>query len=51
MGRYKVHIETTNRGVYDTIRRQENQIVADDLMEVVTQFNTLYSNTFVEGLT
>lgn len=35
MGRHRVHIESTNRGVYDTIRRQEEQIVADDLQEVV----------------
>lgn len=47
----KIHIETTNRDVYDTIRIQNQFGLQEDQVEVYLLFNTLYTNHFKEGST
>ena len=46
-----LHIETTNRHVYDTIRHQEHIFLDEDQLEVYSMFNTIYANHFAEGKT
>ena len=46
-----LHIETTNRHVYDTIRHQEHIFLEDEQLEVYSMFNTIYANHFAEGKT
>ncbi|WOG89915.1 hypothetical protein DCAR_0209155 [Daucus carota subsp. sativus] len=47
----KIHIETTNRDVYDAIRVQNHFGIQEDQLEVYRLFNTLYTNHFKEGST
>ncbi|KAL1808715.1 hypothetical protein ACET3Z_025705 [Daucus carota] len=49
--REKIHIETTNRDVYDTIRIQNQFGLQEDQVKVYRLFNTLYTNHFKEGST
>lgn len=51
LGFHKTHIELDNREAYDTIRVQEFIHLPPDLEETFGQFNTLFSNQFVEDMT
>ncbi|WOG97860.1 hypothetical protein DCAR_0417201 [Daucus carota subsp. sativus] len=45
----KLHIETVNRDIFDTVRWQEHLALDDDQIEVYGMFNTIHANNFKEG--
>ncbi|KAL8093409.1 hypothetical protein AgCh_035329 [Apium graveolens] len=47
---FKICIKTANRDVYDLIRRREDQVIRH-VQDLMSQFLTLYGNSFVESLT
>ena len=51
LGEQKVHFDIDNEDVYDVIRFQDEIVVVDELVEPLSQFNTLHNNHFNNGLT
>lgn len=51
LGFHRSHIDLDNKEAYDTLRVQEFIFLPPDLEDAFGQFNTLFSNHFIEDIT